>query len=218
MAEPATIPDTMWAKVDSLLELEDREKQDARIDALVDELLASPVGKSPEAAGLAGYLLYLHSGRLASVSKQERVRTELRSALRSSDRTVVAEAMLYLGHNDYDVGLYAQATHQFDGLDVTALGPFLRLKALEMRVCCRIKTKSLGAALKDFHRLVAEADRADLADVCPLLLDSVIENDRSTLDAVQRDDLLELADRLDRIARFTSFRRATRRWKRPDQR
>jgi hypothetical protein len=187
--------DAALARIDTVIDL-DRERLPEAIASVKADLRALEIPEiAAEVAYLLGYLTYLHPDRVSSPELQAETREHLTRALPRG------AALLYLGHNEYDLHDWATAAEYFDAISLSSLtSPYVRLKVLEMRVCCRIRLHGVSAALPAIADFVAEAERHPVQDVWPEELARTLTG--LPLASQERAELLVLAQRLDRKGKF----------------
>ncbi len=187
--------DAVLARIDTVIDL-DRERLPEAIASVKADLRALDFPEiEAEIAYLLGYLTYLHPDRMSSPELQAETREHLTRALPRG------AALLYLGHNEYDLQDWEKAGEFFDAISLKSVtSPYVRLKVLEMRVCCQIRLQGVAATLSELIDFVDEAERHPVQDVWPEELARTLTGLR--LSPIERIELAILADRLDRKGKF----------------
>jgi hypothetical protein len=187
--------DAALARIDAVIDL-DREQLPAAISSVKADLRALAI---PEIAGdvayLLGYLTYLHPDRPTSAELQAETREHLTRALPST------AARLYLGYNEYDLHDYATAAQHFDEINLAGVRSFyVRLKVLEMRICCQLRLQGAAAAIPAITDFVVRAEGHPVEDIWPEELARTLSDVPLTYE--EHRELLVLAARLDLKGKF----------------
>jgi hypothetical protein len=195
LPSPMQAFDAALARIDAVIDLDRGQLPDV-IPSVKAELRALETPDiAADIAYLLGYLTYLHPDRMTSPELQAETRGHLTRALPRG------AALLYLGHNEYDLGDHAAAAVYFDAIALPKLlSPYVRLKVLEMRICCRIRLHGVASGIPAFGDFVTECEGHPVEDVWPEELARTLAE--LTLSDDERAALLVLAERLDRKGKF----------------
>jgi len=104
--------EAFWEEIERASEERNVEQRRSAIEAIAARL-AGEIARSPTVPlfFLLGYALYFHPDRLTSPAIQERLKSALQSALDLDPG--YARAHMYLGHQAWDLGRYAEAKSHF---------------------------------------------------------------------------------------------------------
>ena len=159
-------------------------------------------GSDPRIYYLIGYAYYAHPDRMKCSDIQAKMMRSFERALELQPEDSLA--LMYLGHNAYDLGRYDEAQSWFDRVDAASLDEMMRLKLREMQLCCcmRLSPDPCVVMLRQFVEI---CETSPLEIVYPMNLARAVdelklERGAGWLAAVQSD-----LKRLDQAGRFTWF-------------
>lgn len=188
---------------------EQRGSDESQLMAVVDELerrVAEEGG--PELQYACAYAWYLHPRRLTDAAIRQRVDELLNAVLEIHPRDFLA--LLYLGHNHYDLGDYVAAARYFDEATRVAPKSYIGLKAREMLACSRIWLGGVDAAEPALQAFAEEASNAQLytkEDIWPNELAEVLRRNAVAPDPAGTK-VAGLLDRLDHAGGLNGWLRA----------
>jgi hypothetical protein len=163
--------------------------------------------ETPDVYYACGYAWYLHPDRLVRAEIVKRVNELLQDAVALAPQHYLA--LLYLGHNSYDVGAYSAARRWFGLAKDVAPKTYIGLKSYEMAACCCIIEEGLDASVRVFEDFVNEAlsDAYAPEDIWPRELARALERvGRDTVSAPDdRRKLEQLADVLDSCGKLGNW-------------
>lgn len=195
----------LWDEIDDA-EVDDDSRRRAIIDRAIGEIFGIlTLHWDPEVLYLLGYASYVHPDRRASRELQEQVDRALRCVLRVVPQDPLS--LLYLGHNDYDLGRFESARVHLAAIDDSGLEPWLRIKVCEMKACCCLRLSGVPECQRAVGELVERCGRhPDLMRVDPplnllrLLEQMAIEHGSACLELLR-----EPLTRLDQLCRVRWF-------------
>ncbi|TQV69680.1 hypothetical protein FKG94_23080 [Exilibacterium tricleocarpae] len=198
------VPESILRDIDSALAIDDIVQKEKIFDALVERLSSlEESGTRGEAAFLIGYIYYLHPKKKVSSEIESGIRQNLMLALNATkDPSVEARSKLYLGHQSYDKGDYKPAAKWFRSLKLEYLPDYLRLKALEMRLCCSIRNENLASSLDEFDMFVAQVKTFPVEDLWPQELARTLREKPCKLNLFEAHRFQKSVEKLDDAGQF----------------
>lgn len=178
------------------------ESVDAPSAAAVDEALArleSMDASDVDVRYAIGYVLYHHPDRVRRSDLIERTRRALEAVLEAYPDHFGAH--LYLGHNRYDEGAFADARVHFVAARDLAPTDFIGMKAYELVACCSLHLGDSATAIADLEAfaVAVEAASGEVA-IAPMGLERVLEG-RAWMEKASPDLVAKLGSLCSRIDR-----------------
>lgn len=207
------IPEDIYEGIDRILEIPktERERLLKAINAVTGRIEIMLVASEytlafadrVELLYLLGYTYYLHPDRINDVSIYEKVENSLCLAIHIQPHH--SFSWLYLGHNAYDLGKYHEASKRFAKCKEEDFIDFIRLKLLEMQLCCQIKSEGIIKMIPHVEKFVTLLENhSDPIDVFPQELTRILEEGYDKiLEEIEKEKLSNMLARLSKVGYLT---------------
>jgi len=199
--DPARRLDLLWEIVDAAVDLDDHVERAAALEKAIFDL-EGLARSSPSAAVhyALGYAWYFHPQRQHSRTVWGVVEDYLgRACCECPEDPYI---WLYWGHNAYEYGNYQVALDRFEHVDLARFDTrYMRLRAVEMMLCCEIMISGTESALETLERFVVLCEAGEPEDVFPTNLDQALKRRGLAVSVSAQPRMREALCRLDKAAK-----------------